>query len=81
MSEEIRMTVDARTDYDCEVLSLPSQRWAETVFKIKSQETNQENQEIIIEVSVEKSVIIGIMIGESVSWKGTLEGFKKLLQK
>ncbi len=70
---EIRMNIEARTDYDCEVTGLPAQRWAEAVFKI-------DKEEIVLEVSVEKQVIIGLMIGEDTMWKGTLEGFKKLLQ-
>lgn len=67
------MNIEARTDYDCEVTGLPAQRWAEAVFKI-------DKEEIVLEVSVEKQVIIGLMIGEDTMWKGTLEGFKKLLQ-
>ncbi len=70
---EICMNIEARTDYDCEVTGLPAQRWAEAVFKI-------DKEEIVLEVSVEKQVIIGLMIGEDTMWKGTLEGFKKLLQ-
>jgi hypothetical protein len=31
-------------------------------------------------VSVEKDVIIGIMIGEDIGWRGTLEGLKKTLK-
>ncbi|MFC1881069.1 hypothetical protein ACFL2S_06190 [Thermodesulfobacteriota bacterium] len=36
-------------------------------------------EEIVLEVSVEKDVIIGIMVGEDVGWRGTLEGLKKTL--
>ncbi len=70
---EIRMTTETRTDYECEATGLPAERWGEAVFKIGE-------EELVIEVSVEKSgVIVGIMAGE-VAWKGTLEGFKKLLK-
>jgi hypothetical protein len=70
---EIRMTGEIRTDYDCETTGLPAERWGETVFRIG-------DQEIIIEVSVEKSVMVAIMIGEDTRWKGTLEGLKNLLK-
>ncbi|NPA49874.1 MAG: hypothetical protein GXO20_07820 [Thermodesulfobacteria bacterium] len=70
---EIRMTTETRTDYECEATGLPAERWGEAVFKIG-------DEELVIEVSVEKTgVIVGIMAGE-VAWKGTLEGFKKLLK-
>ena len=70
---EIRMTTETRTDYECEASGLPAECWAEAVFKIG-------DEELVIEVSVEKTgVIVGIMVGE-VAWKGTLEGFKKLLK-
>ncbi|OQW97932.1 MAG: hypothetical protein BWK74_05670 [Desulfobacteraceae bacterium A6] len=70
---EIRMTGEIRTDYDCETSGLPAERWGEAVFRIA-------DQEIIIEVSVEKSITIAIMIGEDTRWKGTLEGLKNLLK-
>jgi hypothetical protein len=70
---EIRMTGEVRTDYDCETVGLPAERWAEAVFKIGS-------EELVLEVSVEKDVIIAIMAGEDAGWKGTLEGLKKLLK-
>jgi len=70
---EIRMTGEIRTDYDCEISGLPSERWGEAVFRIA-------DQEIIIEVSVEKSITVAIMIGEDTRWKGTLEGLKNLLK-
>jgi hypothetical protein len=70
---EIRMTGEIRTDYDCETSGLPAERWGEAVFRIA-------DQEIIIEVSVEKSVTVAIMIGEDTRWKGTLEGLKNLLK-
>lgn len=69
---KIRMTGEVRTDYDCETVGLPAERWAEAVFKIAE-------QEIVLEVSVEDSVIVAVMIGEDTAWKGTLEGFKRLL--
>ncbi|GBC59557.1 hypothetical protein DENIS_0496 [Desulfonema ishimotonii] len=70
---EIRMTGEMRTDYDCEATGLPAERWGEAVFKIGE-------EEIVLEVSVEKNVIVAVMVGEETAWKGTLEGFKKLLR-
>ena len=70
---DIRMTGEIRTDYDCETSGLPAERWGEAVFKIG-------DEEIVFEVSVEKSIIIAIMLGEDAQWKGTLEGLKKLLK-
>jgi hypothetical protein len=35
---------------------------------------------LAIEVSVEKDVIVAVMAGEDAMWKGTLEGFKRLLR-
>ncbi|MBW1726585.1 MAG: hypothetical protein JRF31_10915 [Deltaproteobacteria bacterium] len=69
----IRMTGEIRTDYDCEVAGLPSERWGEAVFKVG-------DEEIVLEISVEKEVIVAIMAGDNSVWKGTLEGLKKLLQ-
>ncbi len=40
------MTVEARTDYDCEATGLPAERWGESVFKI-------DDEEIVFEVSVD----------------------------
>jgi len=71
---EIRMTGEIRTDYDCEAIGMPAERWGEAVFKIK-------DEEIVLEVSVEDSVIVAIMVGEDTAWKGTLEGLKQLLQE
>ncbi len=71
---DIRMTAEVRTDYDCETTGLPAERWGEAVFKIG-------NEEIILEVSVEKDVIVALMAGEAAVWKGTLKGLKQLLQK
>jgi len=70
---EIRMTGEIRTDYDCEVLGFPAERWGEAVFKIG-------DEEIVLEVSVEEKVIVAIMAGEDAVWKGTLEGLKQLLK-
>jgi hypothetical protein len=70
---EIRLIGEIRTDYDCEISGLPAERWAESVFRIGE-------EEIVLEVSVEKDVIIGIMIGEDIGWRGTLEGLKKTLK-
>jgi hypothetical protein len=70
---QIRLTGEIRTDYDCETTGLPAERWAETVFKIGE-------EEIVLEVSVEKDTIISIMAGEDASWRGTLEGLKKTLR-
>lgn len=69
----IRMTGEIRTDYDCETVGLPAERWGEAVFKIG-------DEEIVVEISVEKDVIVAIMAGEDSVWKGTLEGLKKLLR-
>jgi hypothetical protein len=70
---QIRMTAEIRTDYDCETSGLPAERWAEAVFKIGE-------EEIVLEISVEKDIIIGIMAGEDASWRGTLGGLKKTLR-
>ena len=70
---QIRMTGEIRTDYDCETTGLPAERWGEAVFKIG-------DEEIVFEVSVEADTIIAVMVGDETSWKGTLEGFKKLLK-
>jgi hypothetical protein len=70
---DIRMTAEIRTDYDCETSGLPAERWGEAVFKIGE-------EEVVLEVSVEKDVVVAVMIGENAAWKGTLEGFKQLLK-
>ena len=69
----IRMTGEIRTDYDCESSGLPAERWAEAVFKIG-------DDEVILEISVEKEVVIAIMAGENAAWRGTLKGFKQFLK-
>jgi hypothetical protein len=70
---EIRMTGELRTDYDCEANGLPAERWAEAVFKVGG-------EEIVLEISVEKDVIVAIMVGEEAAWKGTLAGLKQILR-
>ncbi|VEN74161.1 conserved hypothetical protein [Candidatus Desulfarcum epimagneticum] len=70
--DEIRMTGEMRTDYDCEATGFPAQRWGEAVFTVG-------DEEIILEVSVEDDAIVSIMAGES-GWKGTLKGLKKMLE-
>lgn len=70
---EIRMTGEMRTDFDCEISGVPAGRWAEAVFAV-------DKEEIVIEVSVEKEVIVAIMAGEEAAWKGTLAGLKQLLR-
>jgi hypothetical protein len=69
---DIRMTGEMRTDYDCETTGLPAAHWAEAVFKIGG-------EEIVLEISVEKDVIMSIMLGEDTAWRGTLKGLKQLL--
>ena len=70
---EIRMTTEVRTDFDCEASGLPAERWGEAVFSIG-------DEEIVLEVGVEKDIIVAIMAGEDAVWKGTLKGLKKLLK-
>jgi len=70
---EVRMTGALRTDYECETTGMPAERWGESVFKIGE-------EELVVEVSVEKNVIVAIMAGEDAMWKGTLEGLKMLLK-
>ncbi|MBC2716648.1 MAG: hypothetical protein HF978_15195 [Desulfobacteraceae bacterium] len=69
----IRMTGEIRTDYDCEATGLPAERWGEAVFKIG-------DEEIVMEISVEKDVIVALMAGEDAVWKGTLKGLKQILK-
>lgn len=70
---EIRMNGEIRTDYDCEVTGLPSERWGEAVFTVG-------DEELVLEVSVEDDIIVAIMAGEDAAWKGTLKGLKKILK-
>ena len=69
---DIRMIGEIRTDYDCEISGLPAEQRAESVSRIGE-------EEIALGVSVEKDVIIGIMVGEDIGWRGALEGLKKNL--
>lgn len=69
---EIRMAGEIRTDYECEASGMPAERWGEAVFRVGA-------EEIVLEVSVEKDVIVAIMAGEGAVWKGTLAGLKKML--
>ena len=70
---DIRMTAEVRTDYDCETTGMPAERWGEAVFKIG-------DEELVMEVSVEKDVIVALMAGEDAVWKGTLTGLKEMLK-
>lgn len=70
---EIRMNCEIRTDFDCEATGLPAERWGESVFHVG-------DEELVMEVSVEKDVIVAIMAGDDAVWKGTLEGLKQLLR-
>lgn len=70
---DINLTGEMRTDYDCETIGLPAAHWAEAVFKAG-------DEEIVLEVSVEKDIIISIMAGEGAAWRGTLKGLKQLLK-
>ena len=70
---DIRMTGEIRTDYDCESTGLPAERWAEAVFKIG-------DEELVFEISIEKDVVVAIMIGEDAAWRGTLKGLKQFLK-
>ncbi|RJP81944.1 MAG: hypothetical protein C4522_04270 [Desulfobacteraceae bacterium] len=70
---EIRMHGEMRTDYDCEVTGLPAERWGEAVFKLG-------DEDLVVEVSIEKNVIVAIMAGDDAVWKGTLAGLKELLK-
>jgi hypothetical protein len=70
---DIRMTGEIRTDYDCETTNLPAEHWGEAVFRIG-------DEEIVMEVSVEKEIIVSIMAGEDAVWKGTLKGLKQVLR-
>ena len=70
---DINLTGEMRTDYDCEAVGLPAAHWAEAVFKIGA-------EEIVLEISVEKDIIVSVMAGEDVAWRGTLKGLKQLLK-
>jgi hypothetical protein len=51
---------------------LPAERWGEAVFTVG-------DQELVFEVSVEKDIIVAIMLDEQTTWKGTLTGLKELI--
>lgn len=70
---EIKMVAEIRTDYDCEVVGLPSEMWAECVMKI------QDSDDFHFEIIAEKRPVIHIVIGD-VQWKGTIEGLKQQLK-
>jgi len=70
---EIKLTAEVRTDFDCEVVGLPARQWSEAVFKIGE-------EEIVMEISAEEKTIVAISVGEEAVWKGTLEGLKMLLK-
>ena len=53
---------------------LSLERWGEALFKI-------DDEEIVLEVSVEDSVIVAIMATEDAVWKSTLEGLKQILKR
>jgi len=35
---------------------------------------------VVFEISVEKDVVVAIMIGEDAAWRGTLKGLKQFLK-
>jgi len=70
---DIRMTAEIRTDFDCEVLGLPSEMWAECVMHI------EDSDDFHFEIIAEKRPVIHLVIGD-VQWKGTVEGLKILLK-
>ncbi len=70
---DVRMTGEMKTDFDCEVTGMPAKRFGEAAFTIG-------DEEIVMEISVEKSVMVALMAGDDAQWKGTLEGFKKFLR-
>ena len=70
---DIRMTAEVRTDYDCETTGLPAERWGEAVFQIG-------DEEIVMEVSVEKDIMVSMMVDEKTTWRGTLKGLRQLIR-
>ncbi len=70
---DMRMTAEIRTDFDCEVLGLPSEMWAECVMRI------EDSDDFHFEIIAEKRPVIHLVIGD-VQWKGTIEGLKILLK-
>ena len=71
--EEIQMNAEIRTDYDCEIVGIPSEMWAECVMHIK------DSDDFHFEIIAETRPVIHIVIGD-VQWKGTIEGLKILLK-
>lgn len=70
---DIQMVAEIRTDFDCEVVGLPCEMWAECLMKIT------DSDDFHFEIIAEKKPVIHIIIGD-VQWKGTIEGLKNLLQ-
>ncbi len=70
---DVQMVTEVRTDYDCEVVGLPSEMWAEC------QMTIEDSDDFHFEIIAEKRPVIHIVIGD-VQWKGTIEGLKNLLR-
>lgn len=70
--DDIRMTGELRTDYDCESRGFPAKHWGEAVFTV-------DGEEVVLEISAEEKVIVALSVGEDAVWKGTLAGLKKLL--
>jgi hypothetical protein len=71
---EIKMRAELRTDFDCEVVDLPAEMWAEGLFKIKGEDG------LHFEIVAEENPVIHLIIGE-VQWKGTLRGLKEILKQ
>jgi hypothetical protein len=71
--ESIGFTGEIRTDYDCEITGIPAKQYGEAVFKIGE-------DELVMEVSAEETIIVALMAGEEAVWKGSLEGLKQLLK-
>ncbi len=71
---EIPMTTEIRTDFDCEVVGIPSEMVTECQVKI------QDSDGFHFEIIAEKNPVIHLIIGD-VQWKGTIYGLKKLLEQ
>jgi len=71
--DDIRMKGEMRTDAGCDISGVPAARYGEAVFQVG-------DDEIVLEISVEESVMVAVMAGDEYQWKGTLEGFKKFLK-
>ncbi len=69
----VGMTAELRTDYDCEIKGVPAGKYGEAVFNIGG-------EELVMEISIEDKVIVALMAGDDAVWKGTLEGLKMLLR-